>query len=397
MEKIFPPGLMRTHHRADIAFTHGEGPWLHASDGRRFLDFVSGIAVNSLGHAHPELVAAIGRQASRLIHVSNLYRVAEQEALADRLRAVSFAEAAYFCNSGAEAAEGAIKLARRTWFEEGRPERNRIVTLTGAFHGRTMGALAATGNAEYSRGFAPLPEGFDQIPANDMHALEAAVTDRTAAIMFEPIQAEGGLRPITPEFVRAVEAARKRTGALLILDEVQSGVGRTGSLFAYEQLGLTPDIMMLAKGLGGGVPIGAVLVSGRVASRIGPGSHGSTFGGNPLAMAAGCVVLDVVLRPGFLDQVVQLGEQLQAGGRKLVERYPDVFRCVRGRGLLFGLSCLRKNSDVVAAAFERGLLCHTAGENVLRLLPPLVVEADHIELALHVLEEIAQCMSRGAV
>ncbi|MFM8745855.1 MAG: aspartate aminotransferase family protein [Aestuariivirga sp.] len=396
MDKVFPPGLMRTHHRADVSFTHGEGPWLYASDGRRFLDFVSGIAVNSLGHAHPELLAAISRQASRLIHVSNLYRVAEQEALADRLREATFAEAVYFCNSGAEAAEGAIKLARRTWFEEGQPERNRIVTLTGAFHGRTMGALAATGNAEYARGFAPLPEGFDQIPANDVQALEAAVTERTAAIMFEPIQAEGGLRPISPEFLHAVETVRKRTGALVMLDEVQSGVGRTGSLFAYEQLGLTPDMMMLAKGLGGGVPIGAVLVSGRVASRIGPGSHGSTFGGNPLAMAAGCAVLDVVRRPGFLENVSRLGERLQASGHQLVERYPSVFSDVRGRGLLFGMRCVRKNADMVAAAFERGLLCHTAGENVLRLLPPLIIEAEHVDHAMSVLEDVARSASREA-
>ncbi len=390
MRKVYPQSVMRTHHRADVAFQYGSGAYLVGSDGTRYLDFVSGIAVNSLGHAHPHLTAAIRGQAEKMLHVSNLFRVPEQERLAERLCSISFATSAFFCNSGAEAAEAAIKFARRTHFAEGAPHRQRIVTLKGAFHGRTLAALAATGNPTYMQGFEPMPGGFMQIPLNDSDALACAAGADAAAIMIEPMQAEGGLRTLSREFVQAVNEIRHKSGCLLIVDEVQTGIGRSGEMFAYSQLGLEPDLMMLDKGLGGGVPIGAVVAGERVSDQISAGAHGSTFGGNPLAMAAANAVLDVVLLPGFLNGVRERAAQAGRRASELVSRFPKVFHEVRQFGLLIGMVARVPNTELVADAFDRGLLVHVAGDNVVRLLPPLIVSKSEMDNAFDILEDIAR-------
>ena len=389
MEKVFPDHLLPVYHRADIAFLYGEGPYLFAANGRRYLDFVAGIAVSSLGHNHPYLSGALKSQVDKLLHVSNLYRVPEQERLARRLCENSFAHGIYFCNSGAEAIEGAIKMARRTHFGEGNAARNRIITMQQAFHGRTMGALAATGNPKYLEGFGPAPGGFDQVEANDSQAVEAAITAQTAAVMFEPVLAEGGILPISKEVFSSIRKLCDRNDLLLIVDEVQTGVGRTGQLFAHEWAAIKPDIMTLAKGLGGGVPIGAICVSERVAKHMIPGTHGSTFSGNPLAMSAGNAVLDVVLAPGFIVGVNRVSRHLFARGKTLVDEFPHLFKETRGRGLLFGLKCKVPNTDLVNAAFDAGLLCHVAGDNVLRLLPPLIVTEGHVDEAFEILRSVA--------
>jgi acetylornithine/N-succinyldiaminopimelate aminotransferase len=378
--------LYNTFARAPIAFARGQGAWVETTDGRRLLDFSSGVAVNALGHAHPALVKALTEQAGRLWHVSNLYRVPEQEALAAKLTALSFADKVFFGNSGAEAVECAIKTARRYHFVGGHPERTAIITFAGAFHGRTLATLAAAGNPKYQEGFGPAPQGFVQLPLGDLKAVEAAIGPETAAIMIEPIQGEGGIRPVAAQFLRDLRALCDKHGLLLIFDEVQTGIGRTGRLFAYEWSGIVPDIMALAKGIGGGFPMGACLATEEAARGMTPGTHGSTFGGNPLAMAVGKAVIDIVSEPAFLEDVRRKGLYIKQRLAGVVDAHPSVVAEIRGEGLLIGLRCIVPVADVVAALRDQDMLVATAGENVVRLLPPLNVSDAEIDSAIERLD-----------
>lgn len=374
------PAVMGTYARQNLVFERGEGSWLYTETGEKYLDFGSGVAVNALGHAHPHLVEALKHQAEKLWHTSNLYRVGEQERLAERLTQSTFADKVFFCNSGAEACEGAIKVARRFHFANGNPERWRIVTFDGAFHGRTLAALSAAGNPKYLEGFGEPAGGFDHVPFADHDAVEAAITPQTAAIMIEPVQGEGGIRIVPSQCLQGLRDLCDRHEILLILDEVQTGVGRTGTLFAYEHSGIEPDIMSIAKGIGGGFPLGAVLATERAASGMEPGTHGSTFGGNPLATAVGNAVLDVIQEPGFLEEVAQKSGRLRQGLAELEDNFDDLVAEVRICGLLSGLK-LRdtvKASDLVAAASQEHLLTVGAGENVVRIIPPLTVSEDEL-------------------
>jgi acetylornithine/N-succinyldiaminopimelate aminotransferase len=381
---------MPNYNRADLAFERGEGVYLYDSAGRRFLDFGAGIATSSLGHAHPDLVAAIAEQAGRVIHVSNLYRIPQAERLAARFVEASFADSVLFCNSGAEANEGLIKAMRKTMADAGSPERYRIITFEGAFHGRTLATLAATGNAKYLAGFGPEVDGFDQVPFNDLGAVRAAITEQTAGVLIEPIQGEGGVRPAEPQFLRELRAICDEFGVLLGLDEVQCGMGRTGKLFAHQWAGIEPDVMSIAKGIAGGFPMGAILAKEKVAKALVPGSHGTTFGGSPLACAAANAVLDVVLAPGFLERVWTVSTHLRRGFDALVARHGDVFTEVRGVGLLLGLKCAVSNTELQIAAIAEGLLTVAAGDNVLRLIPPLVVAQAECDEALALLDRAAR-------
>lgn len=367
-----------TFARAPLAFDHGEGAWIYTTEGRRLLDFSGGVAVNALGHAHPHLVEALKAQADRLWHVSNLFHIPEQERLAETLTRSTFADKVFFCNSGAEAVECAIKTARRYQFVTGHPERVRIVTFAGAFHGRTLATLAATGNPKYLEGFGPVVDGFDQVPLGDLKAVDAAIGPETAAIMIEPIQGEGGIREVTGQFLRDLRALCDKNGLLLIYDEVQTGIGRTGKLFACEWAGAMPDIMTAAKGIGGGFPFGACLATEEAAKGMTPGTHGSTFGGNPLAMAVGNAVLDVVLEEGFLDAVQQKSLFLKQRLAAVVDAYPGLVADIRGEGLLIGVRCVAPVGDIVAACRDHDLLCVAAGENVMRFLPPLNASEDEL-------------------
>jgi acetylornithine/N-succinyldiaminopimelate aminotransferase len=373
---------MPNYNRADLAFERGEGAWLYATDGRRFLDFGAGIATSLLGHGHAGLTAAIAAQAGRVMHVSNLYRVPEAERLAARLVAASFADSVFFCNSGAEANEGMVKMLRKAQAETGHPERWRIICFDGAFHGRTLAMISATGNPAYIKGFGPPVDGFDHVPFNNLNALRDAIGPETAGIIAEPIQGESGIRNAVPDFLRGLRAACDEFGLFLGLDEIQTGMGRTGKLFAHEWAGITPDAISLAKGLGGGFPIGAVLAREEVAQHLRPGSHGTTFGGNPLACAAGNAVLDVVLAPGFLDGVARTAEYLRAGLGKLMREHPGIITEIRGQGLLIGLRCGVPNTELQAACLAEGLLTVGAGDNVLRLVPPLIISNTECDEAL---------------
>ncbi len=375
-----------TYDRAPLAFVRGEGAWLYTEDGRGYLDFTSGIAVNALGHAHPALVAALKDQADRLWHTSNLFRVPGQERLAERLCANTFADKVFFTNSGAEAIECAIKTARRFHFAAGNPERTEIVSFSGAFHGRTLATLAATNNPKYLEGFGEKVAGFRQIAVSDIAAARAAATPETAAFIIEPLQGEGGVRLIPGQFLRDLRALCDDTGILLILDEVQTGIGRTGKLFAYEWSGISPDLLAAAKGLGGGFPVGACLATAAAASGMTHGSHGSTFGGNPLAMAVANAVLDVVLAEGFLDRVRRIGLVLKQRLAAVVDAFPGVVDQVRGEGLLVGLRGVRPVKEIVGALRDAGLLAVGAGENVVRLLPPLVLGENDIDEAMRRME-----------
>ena len=364
--------LMPTYNRADLAFERGEGAWLWTADGRRYLDFGAGIAVSSLGHAHPHLVRAIAEQAGKVMHVSNLYHIPGAERLAQRLVNASFADSVFFCNSGAEANEGMFKLIRRAQWGQGHPERYRIICFNGAFHGRTLATLSATGVEKYLTGFGPVVDGFDHVPFNNLNALRDAITPETAGVLVEPIQGEGGIKSASPEFLRGLRAACDEYGLILGMDEVQTGVGRTGTLFAYQQAGVEPDVMSLAKGLGGGFPIGAVLAREAVARFLVPGTHASTFGGNPLACAAANAVLDVVLAPGFLEQVRDNAAYFRDGLARLIGQYAGIIADLRGEGLLIGLGLHIPQTDFAAALLAEGVLSVNAGDNVVRLLPPLV-------------------------
>jgi acetylornithine/N-succinyldiaminopimelate aminotransferase len=388
---MFPP-LMPTYDRADLAFEKGEGAWLITADGRRFLDFGAGIATSSLGHGHPHLVAAIAEQAARVMHVSNLYRVPGAERLAERLVAATFADSVFFCNSGAEANEGAVKMVRRAMAATGRPERTRMICFNGAFHGRTLAMLSATGNPKYLDGFGTPVDGFDHVPFGNMNALRDAIRPETAGILVEPIQGEGGVRVAPEQFLRDVRRACDEWGLFLVADEVQCGMGRTGTLFAYQQMGAEPDVLTAAKGIAGGFPMGAILATEAVARHLTPGSHGTTFGGNPLAAAAANAVLDVLLAPGFLDGVRAHGERLHAGLHRLTEHHPSVFTGVRGMGLMLGLDCAPPNSAVQQACLDEGLLTVAAGENVLRLVPPLVLTDADVDAGLDRLSRAAATM-----
>ena len=386
--------LLPIYARADLAFERGEGVWLVARDGERYLDFGAGIAVNVLGHAHPHLVQALTEQAAKLWHTSNLYEIPEGERLAQRLVDNTFADVAFFTNSGAEALEAAIKMARRYHSARGEPERFRILTFEGAFHGRTLATIAAGGQPKYLEGFGPKVEGFDQVPFGDHEALKNAVTPGTGAILIEPIQGEGGVRSVPPQCLRGLRQLCDERGMLLIFDEVQTGVGRTGKLFAHEWSGVSPDIMAIAKGIGGGFPMGACLATAEAAKGMTVGSHGTTFGGNPLAMAVGNAVLDIVLAPGFLRHVEQMGLLLKQRLAEMKDRHPAIVAEIRGQGLMVGLRTHIPNTDLVAAARRQKLLTIAAGDNVVRLLPPLIVAGAEVAEAVNKLD--AACVALEA-
>jgi acetylornithine/N-succinyldiaminopimelate aminotransferase len=382
--------------RTDVMFDRGEGAWLYTADGRRFLDFGTGIAVTALGHAHPHLVEALKAQAEKLWHCSNLYRIAGQERLAERLVAHSFADTVFFSNSGAEAVECALKIARRFHQAQGAKEKYRVITMRGAFHGRTLATLAAGGQEKHLDGFAPKVDGFDQVAFGNLNEARAAVTAQTAAVLVEPVQGEGGITPASADYLRGLRAMADEFGLLLIFDEVQTGIGRTGKLFAHEWSGITPDVMALAKGLGGGFPIGACLATETAAKFMTPGTHGSTFGGNPLAMAVGNAVLDVVLEPGMLDRVRAVAEHLWSKLQEVVTRRARVFEGLRGQGLMIGLKCKVPNTEVVGGLFENGLLVVSAGDNVVRLVPPLIIGEGEINAAAAIIDKTAAVLERRA-
>jgi acetylornithine/N-succinyldiaminopimelate aminotransferase len=388
-----PSPLLPTFARVGISFERGEGPWLITPSGERYLDFAAGIAVNSLGHAHPHLVKALQDQAAKLWHVSNLYEIPEGGRLAQRLVENTFADTVFFTNSGAEALECAIKMARKYHYANGHPERYRILTFEGAFHGRTLATIAAGGQAKYLEGFGPKVEGFDQVAFADHEAIDRAITPEIAAILIEPVQGEGGVRPVPAQCLRGLRELCDKHGILLIFDEVQSGVGRTGKLFAHELAGITPDIMAVAKGIGGGFPVGACLATSEAGKGMTAGTHGTTFGGNPLAMACGNAVLDVVLAPGFLDHVQKMALLLKQKLASLADRYPDVIDTIRGEGLLIGIKTKILNSDLVTALRDEKMLSVGAGDNVVRLLPPLTIDETHIESAMQRLEKACHSLS----
>ena len=379
--------------RADVAFERGEGPWLIATNGDRYLDFTSGVAVNALGHAHPHLVAALQEQAAKLWHVSNLFTIPEGEKLATRLCDASFADVAFFCNSGAEAMEAAIKMARKFQAVNGHPERYRLITFEGAFHGRTLATLAAGGQQKYLEGFGPRVEGFDQVPLGDLEAVKKAIGPHTAGIIIEPWQGEGGVRAADPSFFRALRQLCDDNKLVLVFDEVQTGMGRIGTLFAYEKTGVTPDIMALAKALGGGFPMGACLATVAAAAGMTPGTHGSTFGGNLLAAAAGNATLDVMLKPGFFDHVQKMSLLLKQKLASVVDRYPSVLSEVRGEGLLVGVKAVVPSGDLVGALRDQKLLTVGAGDNVVRFLAPLIVSEAEIDASIASLERACVALS----
>ena len=382
------PAVMPTYRRIDIAFEKGDGVYLYGVDGRRYLDFACGIAVTAFGHCHPYLVKALETQAKKAWHVSNLHRIPEGEKLAQRLVEATFADTVFFTNSGTEAIEGTIKLVRKYQSAVGHPERYRLITFEGAFHGRSMAALAAGGQEKYLEGFGPKVDGFDQVPATaTLKEVEAAITPQTAGILIEPIQGEGGIRAFTPEFLRGLRALCDKHGLLLAMDEIQTGMGRSGKLFAHEWSDVKPDVMAVAKALGNGYPIGAFMATANAAQGMTPGTHGSTYGGNPLATAIGNAVLDLMLAPGFLDRVQQIASHLRQSLAMLVDKNSDIFEEVRGQGLLLGLKCKPPNGDVAAAFRKAGLLTAMAGDNVVRLLPPLIIEAEHVSEATSLIEK----------
>ena len=381
--------VLPTYNRAPIAFVKGEGSWLTAEDGTRYLDLGAGIAVNALGHANPELVAALTEQAGKLWHVSNLYRIPEQEHLAEALVEATFADTVFFTNSGTEAAELAIKMARKYHYAKGAPHRTQIIAFEGAFHGRSTGAIAAAGAEKMVKGFGPLMPGFTHLAWGDHDALRAAITDQTCAVIIEPIQGEGGIRVVPDQCLKGLRDLCDSTGTLLIFDEVQCGMGRTGRLFAHEWAGVSPDIMMVAKGIGGGFPLGAVLATENAASGMVAGTHGSTYGGNPLGCAVGARVLDIISEPTFLDAVSAKGARFRQGLEGLVAAHPKVFEGVRGQGLIIGLKCRALNTDIVKAAYGEHLLTVPAADNVIRLLPALNIPDADITQALARLDRAA--------
>ncbi len=384
------PAVLPTYARAELAFERGAGAYLYAGDGRKFLDFSSGVAVTALGHAHPHLVAALTAQAQKLWHCSNLYRIPGQQRLAERLTEISFADTAFFCNSGAEAMECAIKIARKYHAASGHPEKHRLICCTGSFHGRTLATLAAAGNEKYLAGFGIPAPGFDHVAFGNLNEMRAAIGPETAGIIVEPVQGEGGLATASQDYLEGLRAVADEFGILLVFDEVQTGMGRTGRLFAHQWTRAAPDVMALAKGLGGGFPVGACLATERAAQGMIAGTHGSTFGGNPLAMAAANAVLDVMLEPGFLAQVERVGASLRRRLDGIAAAHPKLFAEARGKGLLAGLRCVAGNGEVVERLRGAGLLTVAAGENVVRLLPPLIIDDSHVDEACGIIERVAK-------
>ncbi len=393
--RVVTSHLLPTYARVDLAFERGEGSWIYATNGERYLDFTGGVAVNGLGHAHPHLVAALNEQASKVWHVSNLFRIPQAERLAERLCAETFADLVFFCNSGAEAMECVIKVVRKYQYVSGHPERYRIITFEGAFHGRTLATLAAGGQKKYLEGFGPPVEGFDQVPFGDLEAVKAVIGPGTAAILIEPIQGEGGVRVVPTPFLRALRELADRHGLLLAFDEVQTGVGRTGSFFAYQRCGVTPDVMGIAKAIGGGFPLGACLTTAEAGKGMTAGTHGSTFGANPLAMAVGNAVLDIVLAPGFLDRVRRSAILFRQRLAEIKDRHPNVVADVRGEGLLLGLAAVGPNGELVDALRGEKLLAVAAGDNVVRMLPPLIIEEPEIAEAIERIDRAADRLERA--
>ncbi|MEP2531348.1 aspartate aminotransferase family protein [Shimia sp.] len=390
------PSVLPTYSRAPLTFVKGEGSWMIEADGRRFLDLGAGIAVNVLGHANPVLVDALTTQAGKLWHVSNLYNIEQQQGLADKLVAATFADTAFFTNSGTEACELAVKMVRKYWYEKEQPERTEIIAFEGAFHGRSSAGIAAAGSEKMTKGFGPLLPGFAQVPWGDLDAVSASITDQTAAVIVEPVQGEGGIRPMEDATLKDLRTICDDAGILLILDEVQCGMGRTGRLFAHEWAGIAPDVMMVAKGIGGGFPLGAVLANEKAASGMIAGTHGSTYGGNPLACAVGCAVVDTVADPAFLEEVNRKAGLLRQKLEGLVAAYPDVFETVRGAGLMLGLKCKPACTDVVSAGYDNEVITVPAADNVVRLLPPLNIEDDDISEAVKRLEAAAAQVAAAA-
>jgi len=379
--------VMNTYGRLPMALVKGSGSWVWDSEGKKYLDFVTGIAVTSLGHCHPEIVAVIKEQAEKILHSSNLYWIESQVRLADLLTANSFADKAFFCNSGAEAIEGAIKLARKYAKQNYGPEKFQIISLKNSFHGRTLAALTATGQTKYQQGFEPLPAGFAYVEMDNIAELEKAMGEQTAAVLIEPVQGEGGIHPVSLEYIRKVRALCDQYGALLIMDEVQCGLGRTGKLFAHEWLGVKPDVMTLAKALGNGVPIGALLASGKAANTFQPGDHASTFGGNHLVTAVACKVLEILTREGFLEEVQGKANYFQSRLQTLAQKY-GLDGQVRGLGMMIGLPVGEKGPQIVSDCFAKGLLINCVGGNTLRFLPPLTVSEKEIDQSLAILDEV---------
>ncbi|UWR44030.1 aspartate aminotransferase family protein [Phaeobacter inhibens] len=390
------PSVLPTYNRAPLSFVKGEGAWLIEADGRRFLDLAAGIAVNALGHAHPALVKALTDQAETLWHVSNLYHIPQQQALADRLVEHSFADTVFFTNSGTESCELAVKMARKYFHDKGQPERVEILTFSGSFHGRSSAGISAAGSEKMTAGFGPMLPGFKHLMFGDLDGVTDAITDQTAAILIEPVQGEGGIRPVPDAELKALRQICDEHGLLLILDEVQCGVGRTGKLFAHEWAGITPDIMMVAKGIGGGFPLGAVLATEEAASGMTAGTHGSTYGGNPLGCAVGCAVMDHVTDPEFLAEVSRKAGLLRQKLEGLVAAHPQVFEAVRGSGLMLGLKCVAANTDVVAAGYEAEVVTVPAADNVVRLLPPLTLTDEDITEAFARLDQAATLVEAKA-
>ncbi|GGE47568.1 aspartate aminotransferase family protein [Actibacterium pelagium] len=390
------PSLLPTYNRAPLSFVSGQGSWLETTDGRRFLDLAAGIAVNSLGHANPDLIAALTEQAGKVWHLSNLYQIPEQQALADALVELTFADTAFFTNSGTEACELAVKMVRKYWYNKGQPERVKIITFEGSFHGRSSAGIAAAGSAKMVEGFGPLLPGFIHLPFGDHEALEKAIRDpELAAVLVEPVQGEGGIRPLPDACLKGLRDLCDETGALMVLDEVQCGVARTGKLFAHEWAGVTPDVMMVAKGIGGGFPLGAVLATEEAASGMTAGTHGSTYGGNPLGCAVGLKVLQTVSEPAFLEEVNRKAGLLRQKLEGLVDAHPEVFDHVRGAGLMLGLKCKVPAADVVGAGYDAEMLIVPAGDNVVRLLPALNITDEDIAEALVRLETAAKALENG--
>lgn len=395
-EESLTPPVMPIYARADLRVARGEGAYLYDEAERRYLDFAAGIAVNCLGHAHPKLIEALHEQAQKIWHCSNIFHIPGQEVLAKKLTDHSFADTVFFTNSGAEAVECSIKVARKYHHENGAPERYRLITFEGAFHGRTLATIAASGQEKLLKGFGPKVDGFDQVPFGDLAAAEAAITPETAGFLIEPVQGEGGIRPASPEFLKGLRKLADDHGLLLIFDEIQCGMGRTGKLFAHEWAGVKPDILASAKGIGGGFPLGACLATARAASGMGIGSHGSTYGGNPLAMAVGNAVFDELMKPGFLDHVNEVARYFREQLEALAARRADVVDGVRGLGLMVGLRLRQAPGDFLTEARRRGLLLVSAGDNVVRMVPPLIIERAHVDEAISILDESCGALASAA-
>ena len=382
--------ILNTYNRKKVAFTKGKGSFLYGTNGKKYLDFVQGIAVNCLGHANNYLINSISRQSKKLWHVSNAFIIPEQERLAKRLKQKTFADYVFFQNSGAEATEAAIKFARRYFYSKGQPRKNRVLCINNSFHGRTIATIFASNSKKATEGFGPKVDGFDHFNFGDHKGLEKSITSRTAAIMVETIMGEGGIKVIPDYCLVGLRKLCNKKKILLILDEVQCGIGRSGKFFAFEHAKIKPDIVPIAKGIGGGFPIGAVLVNKKVASGMKPGTHGSTFGGNPLAMSAGNAVMDVMFKKGFLSNVTKNGNYFLKGLKKLKEKYPKIIKEVRGKGLLIGLCLHRDQTKFIIKLMDNKLLTVRAGENVVRLLPPLNVTKQEINLGLKILDKVCK-------